>query len=31
MTAALVYLVILFGTAAAGMGMYYGFKAAKLI
>ena len=31
MNGALVYLVILFGAAGAGIGLYYGFKAAKLI
>lgn len=31
MAAALVYLVILFGAAGAGIGMYYGLKAVKLI
>ena len=31
MAAALVYLIILFGAAGAGIGMYYGLKAVKLI
>ncbi|MEM1254278.1 MAG: cytochrome B6-F complex subunit VI [Cyanobacteria bacterium P01_H01_bin.21] len=31
MAGAVVYLVILFGAAGAGIGMYYGLKAAKLI
>ena len=31
MAGAIVYLVILFGAAGAGIGLYYGLKSAKLI
>ncbi len=31
MAGAVVYLVILFGGAAAGIGLYYGLKTAKII
>ena len=31
MAGALVYLVVLFGAAGAGIGMYYGLKLAKII
>ncbi|WP_456319618.1 cytochrome b6-f complex subunit PetL [Leptothoe spongobia] len=31
MAGAVVYLVLLFGAAGAGLGMYYGLKSAKII
>ncbi|WP_456152056.1 cytochrome b6-f complex subunit PetL [Leptolyngbya ectocarpi] len=31
MAGAVVYLVLLFGAAGAGLGLYYAFKTAKLI